>query len=502
MMGRRARAKALLLAGLLTVGSAAAQGEITSVEQLRAAGASGGTFTLPAGSIFIDEPVVVTSELTIAGVGANDSILIVRGARAGLIVQPGASLTLTGLWVDGGPADTPGGADLIQTAGRLVIRESRVAGGRFEAVSNKPYGVGSGVYVAGSGVATLINVSLERNALAAVEVAHSATIELASSFVRNNVNGILVEDDARATLIQNYVHSNVAIGLIVRGQAVASVANNTFEANGRRQDENGVAYDGVRIGGSAQVTLANNHFNAIPRFGLSVYGTATIMATGNHFEASGGFSERDNKNHSALLVSEEASYSGQGERFNANPGGALELDGNARVSLTGAIVRGTGSSSSIFLDDTSTLTLVDADIEGSEGPIVVWSSSRLDVQGGRFVGSTGHAFYLGGGESSIQGAEITGSGGVAVRVSLAAAAAVHDSLIANNRSGIVFLDDSRGDVRGNRIENNQSNGIAFADATSGAAVGNTVVHTPTEGAAIYVGPGLNVTLEGNTESLP
>ncbi len=480
-----------------------AQAEITSIEQLRAAAASGGSYTLPVGSIFIDEPVVVTSELTIAGVGANDSILIVRGARVGLIVQPEGNLTLSGLWVDGGPADTPGGADLIQVAGRLVVRESRIAGGRFEQVGNKPYGVGSGVYVALGGVATLINVSLERNALAAVEVDHDATIELASSFVRNNLNGIVVEGAARATLIQNYIHSNVAVGLTIRGNAVATVANNTIEANGRRQDENGVAYDGTRILGSAQVTLANNHFNANPRFALSVSGNANVMASGNHFENNGGFSERETKHHSALLIAGDATYSGNGERFSSNPGGAMELTANARASLFGAVLRQTASNASIFLDEASSLTLENGDVEGNEGPIVVrGQSARLQVSGGRFVGSGGHAFYLAGGESIIQGAEILGNAGVAVRVARAAAATVHGSLVANNGSGIVFLDDSRGDVRGNRVENNRSNGIAFADASSGVMVDNAVVHAPGEGAAIFVGAGLTVTAQGNTETTP
>lgn len=482
---------------------ASAQAEITNIEQLRAAASAGGSYTLPAGSIFIDEPVVVTSELTIAGVGANDSILIVRGARAGLIVQPEGTLTLTGLWVDGGPADTPGGADLIQTAGRLIVRESRIAGGRFEQVGSKPYGVGSGVYVALNGVATLINVSLERNALAAIEVDHNGTIELASSFVRNNSNGLVIEGEARGTLIQNYIHSNVAPGLTIRGNAVVTASNNTIEANGRRIDENGVAYDGARILGNAQVTLANNHFNSNPRFGLSVSGNAKVMASGNFFENSGGFAEHANKHHSALLISGEATYSGNGERFNANPGGAIEMTGSASATLSGTLLRQTASNSSIFLDESSSLTLENSDVEANEGPIVVWGgAARLQVIGGRFVGSGGHAFYLAGGESNIQGAEIVGSAGVAVRVSLTAAAVVHGNLVANNGSGIVFLDDSRGDVRGNRVENNTSNGIAFAGASSGVMIDNTVVHAPGEGAAIFVGQGLNVTVQGNTETTP
>lgn len=503
MRSRVATLTAVALSVVLSMSLASAQAEITTIAELRAAAASGGTYTLPAGSIFIDEPVVVTSELTIAGVGANESILIVRGARAGLIVQPEGSLTLTRLWVDGGPAETPGGADLIQTAGRLIVRESRIAGGRFEQVGGKPYGVGSGVYVALNGVATLINVSLERNALAAIEVDHDATIELAGSFVRNNSNGLVIEGDARATLIQNYIHSNVAPGLTIRGNAVVAASNNTIEANGRRQDENGNAYDGARILGNAQVTLANNHFNANPRFALSVSGNANVMASGNFYENNGGFSERDNKHHSALLIAGEATYSGNGERFSGNQGGAMETTATARVSLTGAVLRQTGSNASIFLDEASSLTLENGDLEGNEGPIVVWGqSARLQVSGGRFVGSGGHAFYLAGGESTIHGAEILGNAGVAVRVARAAAATVHGSLVANNGSGIVFLEDSRGDVRNNRIENNRSNGIAFADASSGIMVDNAVVHAPGEGAAIFVGDGLSVTSQGNTETTP
>lgn len=496
-------AAAPLLFVLLVPATAFAQSPITTVEQLSTAAGSGGSYILPAGTIFIDAPIVVTSEMDLKGVGMNESILVVRGARAGFIVMPGASLTLENLWVDGGPVDTPGGADLIQVAGRLIISDSRLAGGRFEAATAKPYGIGSGVYVAGSGVATLLNVAVERNALAAVEVADRGTLELAGSLVRSNVNGVFAEADARVILIRNTIRDNFASGVVIRGATVGLLADNVVSANGKRPDEQSNGSDGAMFGGSAEVTLTGNLFSANPRFALSVYDTASVTAANNRYEGNGGLSEHTQMNHSALLVKDGASYVGEEESFVGNLGGAFELTGNARVAMTNPTLIENGSTANVFVDGASSLVLVDAYVERNQGPVVVWgSSANLEVQRGTFSGSANHGFYFGAGSSVIRGATIVGSGGVAVRVGRDAVATVEDSLFESNWSGIVFLDNSKGQVMNNRVLNSVSNGIVFADASSGSAVGNTVVHLPTEGLGIFVAAGLDVVLEGNQESLP
>ncbi|MBX3095216.1 MAG: right-handed parallel beta-helix repeat-containing protein [Cryobacterium sp.] len=449
---------------------------MSTVEELRAAVAAGGVHTLSAASFLLDEPLIASRDLTLVGsgttvttgrgAGAPASVLRVRWATAGLIVVEGASVRIEGVHLDGvvsgtfssdGTRDHGDGLDLIRVLhGRLEVVGSHLTRARLGPPdSEKVYGRGSAIYVAGASTARVVDSVFSDNQLAALEAICSASLEVTDSRLAGNLNGVFAEGTVQLALHGNAFQDHTGSALILRGATVATISGNTLSGNGSSPDTGRPGADGVRIGDRAVVELSDNRFDGSPRYAVSIYGSARVTSVDNLFANSGGYIETDGFERSALLVEDDAVMFSSGDAFVENPGGGIEVFGNAHLELTNAEIRRNGSFASMYLGDAATALLIEVVVTDNDGSVTVVDSAHLTVRGGSYATSNTDAIYVAGFASlTLSGAELRNNRGFGVSVSDSASAEVDQAVVAGNRGGITFLDGAQGSVTNSRFMGN------------------------------------------------
>ncbi len=457
---------------------------IETVEELRAAVAAGGAYTLSAANFLLDEPLIVSRDLTLIGaaweeelatgqgsgsIPAPTSVIRVRWAEAGIIVTEGATVRVEGIHFDGvvsgtirsdGTRDSGDGLDLIRVLdGRLEVVRSALTRARLGPVEDgRRYGRGSGLFVTGSSVVTVVDSVFGDNRLAALEATDDATVEVLGTMFVGNLNGVFVEGNGRLQLHGSTIRDHPASGLILRGAATALVADTTLSNNGASPDSGRTGSDGVRIGDTARVTLRDNTFVDSPRYVISLYGEANVISENNLFANNGGYIEADGFDRAALLVEDDAVMLSAGDAFVDNPGGGIEVFGNGRLELRGVEIRGNGSIASVYLGDQAVTIMIDAAVSGNLGSITAVDSSRLTIQGGTYATTRTDGIYVAGFSTlTLGGAEIRDNQGFAISVSDDARVEVDLAMVTSNRAGgVVFYDRGSGRVTNTRFLDNRA----------------------------------------------
>ncbi|MBX3144031.1 MAG: right-handed parallel beta-helix repeat-containing protein [Trueperaceae bacterium] len=475
---------------------------IETVEELRAAAAVGGVHILSAASFLLDEPLVVSRDLTLYGADLNilvaadhdadsapalPSIIRVRWAAAGIIVTEGARVRIGGIHFDGvvsgtirsdGTRDSGDGLDLIRVLdGRFEVARSVFSRARLGPIEEgRRYGRGSGIFVTGSASALIVDSVFIDNRLAAVETVGKARVEVHNSIFASNLNGVLVEDDGLLGIYSSTFKDHPASALILRGASRSVVSDSTLRANGASPDSGQTASDGVRIGNLANVTLTGNSFLDSPRYAVSVYGRGNVISEGNLFAGNGGYIETEDQVRSALIVEDEGTMRSTRDAFVDNPGGAIEVFGDARFELIEAEVRGNGSGASIYMSDDVEVRISGALVAENQGSVVAVGDARVTVQGGTYTSTRTDAFYLGGrAELSLSSSEIRDNRGF----------------------GVAAGDDARAEIDGAVVTGNRDGGISFLENASGYVI-NTHFGGNAAGRALVYRLDADVRVEGNS----
>src|SRR5690606_14810365 len=144
--------------------------------------------------------------------------------------------------------------------------------------------------------------------------------------------------------------------------------------------------------------------------------------------------------------------------FIANPAGAIELIGQARLEMRDAEVRRTGSFASLYLGMSTSAALIDASFTDHEGSVVVSDTAAVTITGGEFLDGGAAAVYVDKfGSLSIEGALVTGNSGAAIGVADDATASITRTVIERNGAGVVFMDRAHGTVTGSSFAGNARN---------------------------------------------
>lgn len=513
LIARLARyvSRKVLLMTLLTTGGTVAQAQIDTssvtsvietVQELRAAAAAGGVHSLSAATFLLDEPLIVSRDLTLYGADLNilvaadhdadsapalPSIIRVRWAAAGIIVTEGARLRIGGIHFDGvvagtirsdGARDPGDGLDLIRVLdGRFEAARSVFSRARLGPVEEgRRYGRGSGIFVTDAASVLVVDSFFIDNRLVAIEALGNARVEVHGSIFASNLNGVLVEDDALLGIYSSTFKDHPASALVLRGASRVVVSDSTLRANGASPDSGRTGADGVRIGDLANVTFTRNSFLDSPRYAVSVYGRGRLVSEGNLFQGNGGYIETEDQDRSALLVEDEGTMRSTRDAFVDNPGGAIEVFGDARFELIEAEVRGNGSGASIYMSDDVEVRVSGALVSENQGSVVAVGDALVTVQGGTYTATRTDAFYLGG----------------------RAALSLSDSEIRDNRGfGLAAGDDARAEIDGAVVTGNRDGGISFLENASGFVI-NSRFAGNAGGRALVYRLDADVRVEGNS----
>jgi nitrous oxidase accessory protein NosD len=263
--------------------------------------------------------------------------------------------------------------------------------------------------------------------------------------------------------------------LHVRGGASTTVAGTTFTGDGRVEAADLDGFDAVRVGDDARVSFEDVVWRDHPRFALSLFGRAEVASRGGRFEANGGVYEDLGMYYSAILVEDEASLALAGDVLDGNTGGAIEAIGSSTVVADGVTVARTGTFANVYVGGTASVRFLDGDVFENEGAMFVTEEGSLTIRGGRVRDGAGIGVQaVGRSRLSVEGAEVTDHLEYGIAVMEDATGVVRDAFLAGNRSGIVAFDRSRLRAERNVVASNVRTGIGFLDASRGEAIGNRV----------------------------
>jgi len=488
---------------MLATGSGAAPPATPiSESRLIEAAAAGGSLVLPAGSIVLSRPLVITRDFELSGAGPEDTTIQYTGSGTVVRIEGGASVSLDNLRIDASePSEANAfGTDLIQVLdGQLALARIYLSGARNGAPDDlKAYGYGSGLYVTGSSTATVTGTLFQFNELVALEVTGSATVELRQTSFDRNVHGAFAEQDAILTVTDSLFAGTEESALSVRGRATATIKSNTFSANGVDAETGYADFDALRFGDEATVSLLGNLIEGNPRYALSLYGTADVRAQANTYRNNGGLDEAADMVRSALLLEDASRYVSDGDQFLDNPGGAMEVIHDSSMLLTAPTITGNGSYASAWFDDAAEVVLIGATVTGNEGGLFVRGEATLFLERGTFTTTGGDAIDASG-SSAVTAVEASfdGNDGAGIYAYGNAKATVLRTTLQSNLAGLVASETATLEVEGSTFTGNRGAGVLFLDSTSGAV--RSSVFQGNGGLAIDVRPMATVTQAANEE---
>lgn len=493
-----------VLATLAFVSAALAAPQTAPIteERLFEAVAAGGSLTLPAGSMVLSQPLVITRDFRLSGAGPEDTTIEFTGTGAAVRIESGASVTLDNFRIDASAANEAEGvgADLIQVLdGLLTLERMYLSGADYGAPDElKPYGYGTALLVTGASTATITQSFFQLNELVAVEATGSATVRINRSSFDRNVHGVLAEDDVSLDVTDCLIVSTEESAVTVRGRANVVIASSTLSANGVNSNTGYADYDALRFGDEAKVTLRDNLIEGNPRYALSMFGTAEVTAEANTFRGNGGLDEVADTIRTALLLEDSSRYVGSGDTIVENPGGAIEVIHDSAMLLNAPTITGNGSYASAWIDDSAEVVLIGATVAGNEGGLILTGEATLFLERGSFS-TSGRDAVDASGSSHVTAVEATfvGNDGAGIYAYGEATATVLRSTFQSNIAGVVGSETASLEVDGSTFSQNQGPGVLFLDTTSGSV--RSSVFQGNGGRAIDVRPAATVALEANEE---
>jgi parallel beta-helix repeat protein len=324
-------------------------GDVTGseVSTLIRGAAQGGSVQLRAGTYELDQVLRVGQDLQISGVGAARTVLVARQGNALIELVGEATLELIGVTLryEGHPSSST----VWASAGRVVMRESRIAGSS-----------GHGVYLAGNARAEILESEFFDNGGSALYAVGSSHLRLENNIIRGNTTGINLKDDAVAELLSNVSDVNRRYGLSAQDTTSVTATDNFFRDNeasgiylagqtngiytGNTIDNN--VYSGVNVEGRAAPDLARNTLRGNGHAGISYLGEASGTATRNISDSNG---------FHGIVVRNEASPMLEDNVLRNNSGAGLAYYELSSGVATGNTIE--GNTQGIIVSDASTPTL-------------------------------------------------------------------------------------------------------------------------------------------------
>ncbi|ACO47747.1 Putative kinase [Deinococcus deserti] len=349
-------------------------GEEATATLLEALGA-GGEVALERGVYWLTAPVRVTADVQLTGMGQKVSLLM-SDAAADTLVFEEVEASLTGLsviHVGRSPARA-----VLQDGGRLTTERVTLSGAVRD-LDEEAYG--SGLWVKGTGHATLLQTTLAGNAfgLYVTDSGHVQAEE--SSFSGNSEGGALFKDDATGAVSASAFSENGAHGVHVAGQATPEFTGNRIRRNRGRGvtiydqarptltdntvEEN--TLQGVGVQGEAQPRLNQNTIQGNRQSGLTFFDNSAGTAASNTVQAnlksgvslteyaaptlSGNTIRRNRQNGLAYADHTGGSAENNVISGNGNPG--ISAWGDAQPRLTGNMVQGNKQSGVVLAERVS-----------------------------------------------------------------------------------------------------------------------------------------------------
>jgi parallel beta-helix repeat protein len=260
-----------------------------------AAAPIGSTILLEAAEYHVDEPIAVPHAMTIAGAGAEETVILSRAEGVALIYVGADELRLEGLTISHAP-DVPG-AVVVVHSGSYLIDDTRIKGGTIHedgsggaglVLGSETYGPaslagvteramrltdvvitdneGPGISVIGADAPHIADSTITRNGSCGVCYMGLAGGQLRTSDVSDNGLGIVFSRGAEPRVIRNTISNNEQAGVAIEASARGILDNNVIAGNGDI---------GVIVSGRAQPVLMRNEISDHADVGVAFSGRSS-----------------------------------------------------------------------------------------------------------------------------------------------------------------------------------------------------------------------------------
>jgi len=516
--------RSIVLALALLAATANAQTSIASVDDLVAAVANGGEYTMAPGIYALGATLDVSGTLSITGSGPDDVIIEASGGPIAVRVGEGARLHLEGVrlvWT----GDTPG--DLIVVRhGHATLRSVDLGMAKAGTVEPadpwRPAGHGSALVLQGESEAVVEGARIARSENAAIELLGTSTLRLDASQVVDNHRGIIAVEQARIDVTGATFLDQFAQVVVLLDDAHATFLDSGFGGNGVLDVERGMWLEAIRVVDQARATFRGGIVRGSPVSAIAASGNAEVVIDGTLLEANGDGLEDGSRRWAAVVVMDEARVAVQRATVRGSLGGAFEVRqagtlviedstvaangafGHTRVSDQGTLViqgsRFVGNDGSVFVHGAARAAIYDSELrDGASSGVTIGESASVDIVGNTIAGHALRGVWIDGDASAdLTDNTITGNEMGLWMTGAATAFVTENRLDGNLHSGAVLLGVTRAVFVRNQITGNAQNGVALADESGGVFEGNHVVGNAVAGVLIV--DAASGTLEGNTIS--
>ena len=389
-------------AGFVTGGpidvNADGTGEVATLADAIAAAQDGDVVRLAAGRYELDRSIRITNDITIAGAGQEETVLVSVADHTVLFFDGTSgglqNLTVTSTYDDPAGDSTLG---LVEFNGAESMRLDHVT------VTNS---TGFGVAVFES-TGWITNSQFGEHRLTGVGIGGQSSVDIASSAAsRNGESGFGIYDAAQVRLLGNTATNNGEFGFSVQNSSVAELAGNAATNNdlsgftmagesfaslhGNRSTGNGEA--GFVWFDSASGDAIANHANGNELNGFSVNASVVLTLTGNtsNSNSSSGYSWAGSAGGSAV-----------GNRADNNANNGFRVADESAVTLRANF--GAGNVENLYLVDASAASLDESGIISVEAD---GSGDAADLASAISAAANGDVVRIGAGlfaiESSIE----------------------------------------------------------------------------------------------------
>ncbi|TVR92278.1 MAG: right-handed parallel beta-helix repeat-containing protein [Trueperaceae bacterium] len=476
---RRRRVGALglgpLLLALLIAGASLAQPGATvtvdSAAALLQALDHGGVVTIAPGEYDLDDTLVLRGQVDLRAEEAGTVQLNLRSAPLGVSIEPGAEVRITGLRL-AYDAEAPGDVLWIRDAAMTLEHvDVGFAVGGYADSAERPFGHGSGLVASGAADVRVVGGGFGRHEGFAIEVRDASTVHLDDVVVVRNVGGIHIDGEASLTMVGGELRQHVASALEVRGRASVSLEATYIEESGSL---GGLDVDAVRVGGDAEAEFRRVVFAHNPRFALSLHDRASVRSYGGLFEHNGA--NTDEVLVSAVWVGDGAALALHGDHLRDHAGGAVDVVGAASVLLEGVTIERTGTWAHVYAVERATVRVVGGTFTANEGGLYVGDAASAELDDVVMIGDGGDGDALladGFAVIEVRGGRIEHHGGFGLYLLGSARASVDGTTVRGNRSGLVAAEFSTLQVHGVVVLAQERSGVGFLDAATGEVSGST-----------------------------
>lgn len=224
--------------------------------------AAGGRFELAPKVITLSRTLQISRNTTLSGAGVDATVLTTSTTGSAIVVDQGATLTLSDLTVLHAGVQA---ADVIVVDGTLQATNVRISGGREDASIT-----GAGVLLRQSARATISRSAITANAIGLAALGSSGLFVSRSSIFKNLARGVSLRNRSNAVITDNTVSGNgyeltgqdYWQGIALDESATATISGNTVRDNAGI----GIQFRDASAGSVSKNVVENNALN-IARYG-------------------------------------------------------------------------------------------------------------------------------------------------------------------------------------------------------------------------------------------